>query len=326
MNTRLSQWGAGWLAALMAIGVTAVQGQQMFRYTQYMVNPFLSNPAVAGTTPYSPIQATFRNQWAGFKDGPRTQVLSGHTALPNRIGVGGMFYSDNTGGAIRQTGVEIAGSYTVDLNNFDAVSFGLGIMANQWSFDNAGLEVWDVEDPSLNMGMEKKMSVDAHFGALVSGQNYSFGLAIPQLIQASTGLSTSPQSISSEENRRVRHYRFMGSYQYDINRQWQLEPAALVRVTERTPAQLDLYARVRYEGMVWAMAGFRTSESVLFGAGAEVANFGFAYTYDLSAGAVRYLSPHTHEITVSYLIPGRRGFSQRSLSDRKMLERRRIVN
>ena len=145
MNTRLSQWGAGWLAALMAIGVTAVQGQQLFRYTQYMVNPFLSNPAVAGTTPYSPIQATFRNQWAGFKDGPRTQVLSGHTALPNRIGVGGMFYSDNTGGAIRQTGVEIAGSYTVDLNNFDAVSFGLGIMANQWSFDNAGLEVWDVE-------------------------------------------------------------------------------------------------------------------------------------------------------------------------------------
>ena len=110
----------------------------------------------------------------------------------------------------------------------------------------------------------------------------------------------------------------MGSYRYDINRQWQLEPAALVRVTERTPAQLDLYARAR--------AGFRTSESVLFGAGAEVANFGFAYTYDLSAGAVRYLSPHTHEVTVSYLIPGKRGFSQRSLTDRKMLDRRRIVN
>ena len=222
--------------------------------------------------------------------------------------------------------MEFSGSYTVDLNNFDAVSFGLGLMANQWSFDNAGLEVWDVEDPSLNMGMEKSLSVDAHFGALVSGQNYSFGLAVPQLIQARTGLSTSPQSISSEENQRVRHYRFMGSYRYDINRQWQLEPAALVRVTERTPAQLDLYARVRYEGMVWAMAGFRTGESVLFGAGAEVANFGFAYSYDLSAGAVRYLSPHSHEITVSYLIPGRRGFSQRSLTDRKMLERRRIVN
>jgi type IX secretion system PorP/SprF family membrane protein len=322
--TLIGTWGL--LLGLTYVGGSVAWGQQLFRYTQYMVNPFLSNPAVAGTLPYSPVSLSFRNQWAGFQDGPRTQVLSGHTALPNRIGVGGVFYSDNTGGAIRQTGVEFSGSYTVDLNNFDAVSFGLGLMANQWSFDNAGLEVWDVEDPSLNMGMEKSLSVDAHFGALVSGQNYSFGLAVPQLIQARTGLSTSPQSISSEENQRVRHYRFMGSYRYDINRQWQLEPAALVRVTERTPAQLDLYARVRYEGMVWAMAGFRTGESVLFGAGAEVANFGFAYSYDLSAGAVRYLSPHSHEITVSYLIPGRRGFSQRSLMDRKMLERRRIVN
>ena len=51
--------------------------------------------------------------------------MTGGIALPNRIGVGGIVYSDDTGGAIKRTGIELGGSYTIDLNNYDAVSFGL---------------------------------------------------------------------------------------------------------------------------------------------------------------------------------------------------------
>ena len=93
--------------AALALGVgilpTAAISQQLFRRAQYLVNPYLSNPAVAGTTLDSPIYATVRNQWAGFDGAPRTQVLSGYTSLPGRLGIGGIVFNDNTGGAIRQT-------------------------------------------------------------------------------------------------------------------------------------------------------------------------------------------------------------------------------
>jgi len=72
------------------------------------------------------------------------------------LGIGAIVYSDDTGGAIKRRDVEIAGSYTIDLNNYDAVSFGLSVMANQWSFDN-DLDVWDVEDPALQYGLEQSL-------------------------------------------------------------------------------------------------------------------------------------------------------------------------
>ena len=120
----------------LALVAPEAQAQQLFRRSQFMTNPFLSNPAIAGTLPETPITMQYRNQWTGFDGAPETMTLSGHTALPNRIGVGGIVYSDDTGGAIKRTGIELGGSYTIDLNNYDAVSFGLSLMANQWSFDN----------------------------------------------------------------------------------------------------------------------------------------------------------------------------------------------
>ena len=144
---------------LIGMGMGSVQAQQLFRRSQFMTNSFLSNPAIAGTLPETPVTMTFRNQWTGFDGAPETMTLSGHTSLPNNLGIGAIVYSDDTGGAINRTGLEIAGSYTIDLNNYDAVSFGLSVMANQWSFDN-DLDVWDVEDPALQYGLEQSLSFD----------------------------------------------------------------------------------------------------------------------------------------------------------------------
>jgi type IX secretion system PorP/SprF family membrane protein len=232
---------------LSGMGIGSVQAQQLFRRSQFMTNSFLSNPAIAGTLPETPVTMTFRNQWTGFDGAPETMTLSGHTSLPNNLGVGAIVYSDDTGGAINRTGMEIAGSYTIDLNNYDAVSFGLSVMANQWSFDN-DLDVWDVEDPALQYGLEQSLSFDAHFGMMVFGDGYSFGFAIPHLFQASTGLQPS-STVSGAENDHFRHFRFMGQYSYQVNNDFKLEPSGMVRLTERTPAQLDIYLRGWYADM-----------------------------------------------------------------------------
>ncbi len=313
------------LGAALLGGVAAhVQGQQLFRRSQFLVNPYLSNPAVAGTWVDSPISATFRNQWAGFDGAPRTNVLSGHTALPNRFGIGGMVYSDNTGGAIKQTGVELTGSYTIDLNNYDAVSFGLSLMANQWSFDN-DLLVWDVEDPALQWGMEQSMSLDANFGMMIFGDAYSFGFSIPQLIQTKTGLNSSNLSTTNNDNSLFRHFRFMGRYVYEVNKDFELESAGMVRFTAVTPAQLDLYVRARYADFAWLMFGFRAGDAILVGAGLDVGPVGVAYTYDITSTDARLFSPHTHEVTVTYLVPRAGGFSSRSLNSKRLVGRNRLV-
>ncbi len=311
-------------AALIGGVVSSMQGQQLYRRSQFLVNPYLSNPAVAGTWVDSPISASFRNQWAGFDGAPRTNVLSGHTALPNRFGIGGAVYSDNTGGAIKQTGVELTGSYTIDLNNYDAVSFGLSLLANQWSFDN-DLLVWDVEDPALQWGMEQSMSLDANFGMMIFGDAYSFGFAIPQLIQTKTGLNSSNIGTTNNDNSLFRHFRFMGRYAYQVNKDFELESAGLVRFTAVTPAQLDLYVRGRYADFAWLMFGFRAGDAILIGAGLDVGPLGVAYTYDITSTDARLFSPHTHEVTITYYVPRAGGFSSRSLNSKRLVGRNRLV-
>jgi type IX secretion system PorP/SprF family membrane protein len=304
-------------------GISSANAQQLFRRSQFMTNPFLSNPAIAGTLPETPVTMTFRNQWTGFDGAPETLTLSGHTALPNRLGIGAIVYNDDTGGAIKRSGVELAGSYTIDLNNYDAVSFGLSVMANQWSFDN-DLDVWDVDDPALQFGQEQSLSFDAQFGMMVFGDGYSFGFAIPHLIQSSTGLQTSTL-ISGAENDQFRHFRFMGHYNFQINDEFRLEPSAMVRLTERTPAQLDVYLRGWYAEMAWVALGFRTNDAAIVGVGGQYGPVGLSYTYDITSTSARYFSPHTHEVTLTYFVPRSSGFSSNSMNSSRILGRNRIV-
>jgi type IX secretion system PorP/SprF family membrane protein len=266
---------------------------------------------------------TFRNQWTGFDGAPETMTLSGHTSLPNRVGVGAIVYSDDTGGAIKRTGMELAGSYTIDLNNYDAVSFGLSLMANQWSFDN-DLDVWDVEDPALQFGLEQSLSIDAQFGMMVFGNGYSFGFAIPHLIQSSTGLQSS-SIVSGPENDQFRHFRFMGHYSYQVNNDFRLEPSGMVRLTERTPAQLDVYLRGWFADMAWVALGFRTNDAAIVGAGGKYGPVGLSYTYDITSTSASYFSPHTHEVTLTYFVPRSSGFSSNSMNSSRILGRNRIV-
>ena len=64
---------------------TQLQAQQLPVYSQYMMNGFLINPAVAGHEGYTAINITAREQWLGMKDAPGTyavRVGTSSRALP----------------------------------------------------------------------------------------------------------------------------------------------------------------------------------------------------------------------------------------------------
>ena len=124
--------------------------QQIWRRTQFAINPFLVNPAVAGTENQIPLYISYRNQWTGFKGAPTTMLASGHMQGPGSSGFGAVLQRDDTGGAISRTGIEAVGAYHFELNNSDAISFGLGISANQFKIDNSKLVVLDETDIALN--------------------------------------------------------------------------------------------------------------------------------------------------------------------------------
>jgi len=310
------------LALMIGASIQEVAGQQIARRSQFIQNPYLLNPAMAGTQSGTFTSANYRNQWAGFSGAPTTMSLSATMGLPNRIGVGIVLEQDDMGGAMRRTGIEFTGTYTLDLNNEDAVSFGLGMMAQQLTFDGRDLSVLEENDPALTGALETSLTADARFGMMVFGKNYAFGLAAPNLLQSAIGWDSEPTDV---RNRLVRHYLLMGHYRYAINNDFIFKPAAVARFTGVTPAQLDAYLNISYRDMLWGGIGFRQSDAIVLSIGGGAKDVQVTYSYDLTTSDVGRLSPHTHEITISYYLPRKSGgFNSRSFGGR-VLDRSWII-
>lgn len=307
------------LIGAVVITVGTASGQQLARRSQYLFNPYMLNPAVAGTTPYSPISASFRDQWTGFEGAPRTYMLSGHTQLPGtRLGIGAIAFHDDTGGAIARTGMELTGAYTIDLNNRDAVSFGLSAVFSQFRFDGTDLVFRDVDDPALVNVVESGFNFDASFGMLVYGPGYFFGFSIPQLIQTRLGIT----GVLEDLNQNARHYNFMGSYRYDINETFAIQPTALVRLTEASPAQFDILNKLIYQDLLWLGISYRHRDAIALAVGFEYEEYAVAYSYDITTTDARNMSPHTHEVTLSYNIPRIQGKFRKQKLRRVSTQRR----
>ncbi len=314
---------AAQLAAVVALLFTGgVNAQQLSRQSQFVQNPFLINPAFAGTELGTFASLNHREQWAGFNGAPTTSSVTVTSSLPNRFGFGVVVERDDHGGAFRNTGVELAGTYTVDLNNQDAVAFGIGLMGRNTRFDGSDLQLWQPDDPAITGAIESNFAFDARFGLMVFGEFYQFGFAVSNLMQTPFGLESEP---TNTRNRGVRHYALSGRYDYALDQQWTLQPAVMLRFTELTPVQLDLHARALFDNRYWGGMGFRQGDAFILSAGAIFQDIQVGYAYDAGTGAVGNLSPNTHEITVSYVIPRRGvGFSRKGFGGR-LLDRNLII-
>src|SRR5438105_8960872 len=86
------------LIKLFLLFFIAGEAQQLALYSQYMVNDFVMNPAIAGRNNYFEAMSANRYQWIGITDAPRTYSLSVNgPGKRAHIGLGGNLYTDIVG-------------------------------------------------------------------------------------------------------------------------------------------------------------------------------------------------------------------------------------
>ena len=70
------------LAIVLAmVGVIQLHAQQRPQYTQYILNSFIINPAVAGIENYWDVKMSHRHQWVGLNGSPVTTYITVHGPL-----------------------------------------------------------------------------------------------------------------------------------------------------------------------------------------------------------------------------------------------------
>ena len=292
------------------------KGQQLPIFSQYVMNGFILNPAMAGYDGFTSVNTTARQQWLGFNNAPQTfsaswqtRVLArsyrivGHPVrernmlLPStkgRVGLGAYVINDSNG-RMSRTGLQFAYGYHIFMNNHQ-LSFGLAGKVFQYRIADEGLTFGrDVDDLIIEGIRNVGYSPDVDFGVYWTNTNYFIGASINNLFQSDVNIG------GSENVEKVfRHYWLMGGYKFSIGENFAMEPNILLKTTEQWIPQGDLGVKLYFAEDLWAGLGFRTDGSMISLLGMRNKGLFIGYAFDLAFTSIQRFNYGTHELSISY--------------------------
>ena len=277
------------------------QAQQLPTFSQYMLNPYIINPAAAGMQGDTRFFLHYRNQWMGFANSPKTFAITFETPLNNnKVGLGFQFQNDQSHILVNNTG-KLTYRYTFDLNEDHRLGFGLNGGFMQRRINYSAIENADFEDPALFQRDVTGSVFDAGFGAWYTWKALEAGFSIDQMLNNKfefsddiSGNSTTFQS--------VRQFTLNTAYNYQFkNEDWAVKPSVVMRSFQGANINFEGTAIAKWKKMLWAGAGYRQGFGLIFLAGIEVAEqLTFGYSYDYSLNDIQAYNTGSHEVLLSY--------------------------
>jgi type IX secretion system PorP/SprF family membrane protein len=270
--------------------------QQMPQYTQYLLNGYVINPAMAGSTDYFEGKINHREQWMGITDAPRTNIISVSGPLvPQKMGIGGYLFND-INGPTRQFGLNLSYSYHIKLTEDLKLSMALYGAFMQFAIDGSKISTTST-DPVLTAGLQTSLIPDAGFSAYGYSEKYFFGFSASQI----THSKIKYKEISSQTTGRlVGHYFVMGGYNYDLNSDIRIQPSVLLKYVSPVPVQAEFSVRGIYKEMVSAALSYRSSDAMSFTASyTHQKQITLGYSYDFLVSGLQNYSNGSHEIMLS---------------------------
>lgn len=280
---------------LLLVCNSALWAQQDPQYTQYMYNPININPAYAGTRGVTTIFGLHRAQWVGLDGAPVTNSASLNAPVGKNVGLGVSFVNDKIGPT--DTNVIAADfSYTIPVNNDYKLSLGIKGSVQLFNVDFTKLNIYDPSDPRFSANINNKLTPNVGAGAFMYSENSYFGLSVPHILETN---NYSDNEISVVKERF--HVYVMAGHVFDLAYNWKFKPAALAKVVQGAPLQVDLTANILYNDKFTLGLAYRWSAAVSVLAGFQVSDGLFiGYTYDTETTKLANYNSGSHEIFLRF--------------------------
>lgn len=300
------------LSTLVVFSVTA-HSQQLPLYSQYMMNSFLLNPAVAGVDGLTSVNLTAREQWLGFENAPRTVAISFTSRLlrsspinrtrsvrhnptamsrSGNVGLGGYIYNDRNG-IVNRTGIQGTYTYHISMDQ-NQLSFGISLTAFQLKMDDRNAILHDNSDPLLINSRKALFVPDVNLGVYYSSPTYYIGFSSAQLLQSALKFGND----GLREYKMLRHYYLTAGYGFFFDNGVTIEPSLLMQTTLESKVQVDINTRIYYRDDYWGGISYRTSGALIMMGGVKVDRFYFGYAFDYTMSSIRKHSFGSHEFMV----------------------------
>jgi len=324
--------------AVLGLVLTA-DAQQRPHYTQYILNNYIINPAVAGIENYTDVKVSHRHQWVGLDGAPVTTYITIHgplkksayerenpttfraagenprgkaywqdyTAADPHHGIGFTMLNDRTGPLNR---FSVAATYAYHLGISEKTSLSAGISAGvqNMTLNASKLNFEFPVDPAVaGSGYLNKLRPDISAGLWMYSANYFVGLAAQNILPSKLTFAEDTLTVTSE-GRLVPHLFLSAGYRVFLNDDISFLPSATLRYISPMPIGVDVNAKVQYQDLIWAGASYRLQDGLSAMVGVNVnSSFNVGYSYDYTTSRLNTVSRGSHEIVVGFLLGNKYG-------------------
>ena len=335
--------GKRWIALFTAVLFSAVAAAQAKpSYSQYVLNNYILNPAVAGIENYTDIKLSTRNQWTGINGAPVTNYFSLHapigksdlrtsatsfavpgnnprgeqyweqyTAPEAHHGVGVIAMNDKAG-YINRWSLMTSYAYHRPLGIKTTLSAGFNAGITSVNLDRSQIDFasLDPTDPAVGYsnGELKRLKPEVGAGLWLYSSNYFVGLAVQNIV---------PGKISFAKNNDYAtyytpNYFVTAGYRMLLNADLNFTPSVMVQYWQPQLLGVHANAKLQYLDKFWVGASYRYGD-LISGysgmAGLNISNsFNLSYTYEVATtNRMRAYTGNTHELMIGFMIGNKFG-------------------
>lgn len=313
--------------------------QQLPQYSQYMHNLYVVNPASAGMNDYLDINLSFRQQWTGIDDAPKTYYLSATSPLgksadqplqrslsipisrPDLIqrtsitsskrklkhALGGIAMVDEYG-AFQRTIVNLGYALHIPLGKTYYASIGASLGWAGMKFDNSGIELEggnnldNTYTDFISKGDRSNM-FDLNFGVMIYNKDLFLGYGLYQVLQNRVKLGNEDPPLNLSEAKLADHHYIMAGYRIGLGEKIGLTPSAMVKNQGPAPISFDVNLKVDYQRKYWLGVSYRNEDAIAAMLGITIADLiRVGYSYDYTLSELKTFSNGSHEIVLGLML------------------------
>ena len=316
------------------------QAQQRPHYTQYVLNNYIINPAVAGIENYTDVKISHRQQWVGLQDAPVTTYLTiqaplkksdyskpsatgFHTSGANprgtaywqdytkaepHAGVGLTIINDRTG-PLNRFAAYGTYAYHLGLNERTSIAVGVSAGVQNMTLNASKLDFgtqFPIDPAVAGSGYLNKLSPDINMGVWLYSADYFVGLAAQQIIPSK--LKFSADTLTLSNGKLIPHLFLTAGYRLQLTDDISFLPSTMLRYAAPAPVGIDVNAKLQYQDLLWVGASYRYKDGYAGMVGLNISNaLNVGYSYDITTSRLNTVSRGTHEIVVGFLLGNRYG-------------------
>jgi type IX secretion system PorP/SprF family membrane protein len=329
------------LTAISICTALSAAAQQRPYYTQYIMNNFIVNPAMAGIENYTDVKISHRAQWVGLDGAPVTTYFTIHAPLKkseydretatsfhrsgfnprgsaywqeyeapeNHGGIGMTIINDRTG-PINNFAATATYAYHMGIGPHTSLSLGASAGISNMRLDASKIQFKDPNDQSLANanGYLNSVKPDISLGLWLYDRDYFVGLAAQQVVPQTISYDEGKNLAAKETGKLVPHLFLSAGYRLFLSEDVTMLPSTTIRYVSPLPVGFDINAKFQYQDLVWVGGSYRYQDGYAAMLGVNISStLNVGYSYDFTTSRLNTVSKGSHEIVIGFQLGNKYG-------------------